>query len=46
MPMENDANTGWFKEGQNFDEGKGPLQKSGYDGRADRAAAGHQHSLS
>jgi peptide/nickel transport system substrate-binding protein len=32
-PMENDENTGWFKEAPNPAKAKELLQKSGYDGR-------------
>jgi peptide/nickel transport system substrate-binding protein len=32
-PMENDANTGWFKGGQNLAKAKQLFQESGYDGR-------------
>ncbi|MBN9064764.1 MAG: ABC transporter substrate-binding protein [Rhizobiales bacterium] len=32
-PMENDANTEWFKEGQNFAKARELIKKSGYDGR-------------
>ncbi len=32
-PMENDANTEWFKGGQNFAKAKELLKEGGYDGR-------------
>ena len=32
-PMENDANIGWFKEGQNFEKAKALFKEAGYDGR-------------
>jgi len=31
--MENDANTGWYKSGQNFDRAKALLKEGGYDGK-------------
>ena len=31
--MENDANIGWFKEGQNFEKAKALFKEAGYDGR-------------
>jgi peptide/nickel transport system substrate-binding protein len=32
-PMENDANTDWFKGGQNFEKAKQLFKEGGYDGR-------------
>jgi peptide/nickel transport system substrate-binding protein len=32
-PMENDANTDWFKSGQNIDRARQLFRESGYDGR-------------
>jgi peptide/nickel transport system substrate-binding protein len=32
-PMENDANTGWLREGQNLARAKQLFQEAGYDGR-------------
>lgn len=32
-PMENDANTEWFKQGQNMDIARKLIRESGYDGR-------------
>ena len=32
-PMANDANTGWFKEGQNFEKAKQLFKEGGYDGK-------------
>src|SRR5205807_2223600 len=33
LPMENDENTDWFKNGQDIPKAKELLRKSGYDGR-------------
>jgi peptide/nickel transport system substrate-binding protein len=32
-PMENDANTEWFKHGQDFDKARQLMKEGGYDGR-------------